>query len=121
MPTPDPNDPLDRLAESVSDGTRVDWDRVQSEPQLDSDTAGALKDLERIAEFSRALQRPRSVGPDAGMSSSGAGERWGDLLLLELIGAGAKGEVWRAWDSALQREVALKFLQASTTSGGGGS
>jgi Tol biopolymer transport system component len=34
------------------------------------------------------------------------------LRLLERAGAGASGEIWRAWDPSLQREVALKFLHS---------
>jgi hypothetical protein len=39
-------------------------------------------------------------------------ERWGDLLLLERLGGGAQADVFRAWDPALQRDVALKLLRA---------
>jgi TolB-like protein/Tfp pilus assembly protein PilF len=47
--------------------------------------------------------------------------RWGEFTLLERLGAGTFGEVWRAWDPALRREVAVKFLHdptASASSGG---
>ena len=35
---------------------------------------------------------------------------WGPFHLLEKVGQGASGEVYRAWDPALQRDVALKLL-----------
>ena len=38
---------------------------------------------------------------------------WGHLQLLERIGGGAFGEVYRAFDPRLGREVALKVLRAS--------
>jgi serine/threonine-protein kinase len=36
--------------------------------------------------------------------------RWGDFQLLQRLGQGAFGEVWRVWDPVLEREVALKLL-----------
>ncbi|MGB6687162.1 MAG: protein kinase [Terracidiphilus sp.] len=35
---------------------------------------------------------------------------WGDFQLLQRIGQGAFGEVYRAWDPVLEREIALKLL-----------
>ena len=38
-------------------------------------------------------------------------ETWGPLEIRERIGAGAFGEVFRAWDPRLEREVALKLFR----------
>ena len=102
-----PVDPLDRASASIPDNTPVDWASIEG--QLDPSLASALRDLACIIEFNRGLQRDPAAPQPA---SDGGPPRWGDLTLLELIGAGARGEVWRAWDSTLQREVALKFLQS---------
>lgn len=42
--------------------------------------------------------------------SAAAGRRLGDYELLEKIGSGGMGSVWRAWQAGLQREVAVKIL-----------
>lgn len=40
---------------------------------------------------------------------------WGGLIIQELIGRGAFGEVYRAFDPALDRDVALKLLSEAET------
>jgi serine/threonine protein kinase/Tfp pilus assembly protein PilF len=118
----EPDDKIDRLTRSVSDGAPVDWERVGADPDLDSDTVEAMRDVARIAEFNRDLQRtstdPTTGEPPAAAPVAPPLERWRDLTLLEAIGAGARGQVWRAWDVTLQRQVALKFLVPSDESRG---
>ncbi len=95
---------------------RADWELLESSGDLDSSTREALKDLERIAEFSREIQRTATDAAPAEPPPTSATppfERWRDLTLLERIGTGAWGEVWRAWDATLHRQVALKFLVPS--------
>jgi serine/threonine protein kinase/Tol biopolymer transport system component len=112
-----PPDRVDHLSERVSDGQSIDWPLAESASTSTTELASvhALRDLERILEYHRKLQ---SVAPQVGSSPAGADgrqprmEQWGDLAILELASTGANGEVWRAWDAWLQREVALKFLQA---------
>ena len=42
---------------------------------------------------------------------------WGDFTLLARVGFGGFGEVYRAWDPHLQREVALKLLLPNAAGG----
>lgn len=117
---PPSDDRLDALAGSVSDGRPVDWDGAETEAQDagGQESVRALRDVARIVEFNRGLQRSPLPGSDPALATPEP-ERWGALTLLERVGAGATGEVWRAWDARLRREVALKFLRIRGTSADG--
>src|SRR5262249_33444417 len=118
-----PDDPLDELASSVSDGSTVDWDEAETAAQSSGQggSVRALRDLSRIADFSRALQRPvTETAPSLGKPGVAAAHpaQWGNFTLLEAVGEGANGQVWRAWDASLHREVAVKFLQQRDAAAG---
>lgn len=102
---------LDDLTGSVSDGGVIDWNAAGQDLTNSGDKAtfGALREVARIADFNRVLQRTPLDG-DEPESGAPLLVHWGHLALLEKVGSGAAGEVWRAWDPTLQREVALKFL-----------
>ena len=51
---------------------------------------------------------PRGSGA-GGASAEGAGQ-WGRYPLLQKVGEGAFGSVYRAWDPELEREIAIKIL-----------
>jgi len=93
------------LLASISDGLPADWAGAERDAsKADRTRLARLHGLSRIAAFNRELQR-------APEDRSGPA-RWGDLVLLERLGTGSRGEVWRAWDPTLEREVALKLLRS---------
>ena len=103
-------DRIDDLYESILEGRPVDWGQIESaiagapkKPSLRT-----LRALDLIATYNRGLQRP--PGTDHAASTPAPPQQWGNLILLEVVRAGTSGEIWRAWDASLHREVALKFL-----------
>ena len=102
------------VVRSIAAGTPIDWPALESSAPDDRarDAVSNLQIVSRIASFHRALQE--CSAPDE-MSSPDAlaaePVTWGPLVLSERIGAGSFGEVYRAWDRRLDREVALKVLR----------
>jgi Flp pilus assembly protein TadD/tRNA A-37 threonylcarbamoyl transferase component Bud32 len=66
-----------------------------------------------ISQLMRAVDLPMSeeTSPVVAVERPPVGMRqWGPFQLLQRLGQGAFGEVYRAWDPVLEREVALKLL-----------
>lgn len=118
-PEPDDDAALLDLAGSVSAGSPVDWQAAEAKAGAGrGPVVRALGLIARIAEVHRSLQRTVILEPgeapaegrDAGPPVPG---RWGHLELLEEVGEGASADVYRARDTRLEREVALKLLRRS--------
>lgn len=95
---------LQALAARIADDQSVDW-ASQMDPALAGDPAAlGLRELEQIAQGFRHMQL-------AGQSKAPGACRFtfGPLRVLERLGEGAQGEVWRAYDPMLDMQVALKL------------
>jgi eukaryotic-like serine/threonine-protein kinase len=104
---------LHELAGAILDSTAVDWAKAES--SADESIRHIIRELKVIADITGVhAGEPRAsecVPTPSECSGSEAGPgSWGPLRLLQKIGEGAYGEVFRAWDTRLDREVALKLL-----------
>lgn len=110
---------LIELAEAIADGSAVDWrDAASSLDPADADLIRELRLLADVASVHRSLPGARDAGP---VVADFVGTTWGNLRIIELLGVGNFGAVYRARDSRLARDVALKLLHhapddASTSS-----
>jgi len=122
-------DGLLELAAAIADGSAVDWDRVESgasEPELRSLVdqlrliamiAGAHSTQDQPPEPPASPESRQSETPGVARVDRGAAdlERWGELILIEEVGQGSFGTVYRAHDPQLDRPVAVKLLRRASS------
>jgi TolB-like protein/Tfp pilus assembly protein PilF len=108
------------LAESVADGSAIDWTSAEArasaeeravirELRILSDLAGLHRSLPAVPGGVPAAMLARRTGAAPAIGS------WAHLTLIERLGGGTSGDVYRAWDRHLEREVALKLLRGDAS------
>ena len=99
------------LAEAVADGQTPDWASAEGS-SADPIERGVIANL-RAVQSIHGLMTTRTTGraDEAGRARLSPGETWGGLEVRAHVGRGRFGDVYRAWDPALDREVALKLVR----------
>lgn len=121
-------DERDKLLESigfdVSDGRDLDWSAFEGSAEIDPDQEEIqnLRTLSKIAGYYRNLrQQDQASGRDTHQAppaldrfdasfTASSTRMWGHLAIAETIGSGTYGDVYRARDTRLNRDVALKLV-----------
>ncbi len=93
------------LSRRIADGEAIDWAAASADESVDADLLEALQLIERLSRAHREAADLLDTSSDGGVR-----ERWGHLEILEQLGSGSFGQVFRARDRLLDREVALKLL-----------
>lgn len=113
---------LDDLLGAVADGSKLDWDALESGAP-DEDAREYVQQLRLVAQLKQVHDSvPDETHASESLASLGGPEltidaaetpgglAWGRYSLVEKIGEGSFGEVYRAWDPHLERHIAIKIL-----------
>lgn len=108
------------LAEAAVDAREVDWDQEATSAPSGAEGAvirqlGVLAGIGRMFRVSDEEeawdQSTTTTGPAASVTTCGEGSMsWGPFAIRATLGEGTFGTVYRAWESELDRHVALKIL-----------
>ena len=117
------HDPFDRALEAFAEGKDIDWVELAAAVKAPADR----QRLEQLRVLSKIRALDASAASSHGASSTNVTEIvarpalpqtavavWGRYELLEAVGAGSFGRVYRARDPNLDRIVAIKILHHGT-------
>ncbi|AVP95936.1 hypothetical protein C7S18_01410 [Ahniella affigens] len=103
-------EPLSNALSAIADQAPVAWDLLAQT----SLQPGELEGLRLIEDVARAF---RGQGMPGETETRPVAFTWNGLQVTERLGAGSYGDVWRAFDPWLEREVALKLFRGHASAG----
>jgi serine/threonine protein kinase len=113
------DDLVERIANDLADGRTIDWDAAMASARSD-EVREQLESLRVVYLISRGHQSPdhpasangnrQGIAPAPDIVPEAETKEWGRFRLLETVGAGSFGSVYRAFDPDLDREIAIKIL-----------
>jgi eukaryotic-like serine/threonine-protein kinase len=103
------------LAATVSEGGAVDWPAARAQA-ADPAARALVEELQLVSLLVAAHASLAGAQPSADQGPSDAApahrpRTWRNLLVLTPVASGVFGDVYRGWDTQLDREVAIKFLR----------
>lgn len=104
------------VAAAISDHEPIDWEALESSA-TSADELGLVRSLRELYALSSSShwEPAEAGGPAPGPANAFPDSlpvpHWGHFALLSRLGSGTQGEVFRAVDTRLDRQVALKFLK----------
>ena len=105
---------LDDAIEHIADGLTVDWSAIDKSSPA-GEWARSLRVLNDIVKLHREAavdyeQTTLTHMPASETAARAQPDQWGKYRLANKVGEGSYGSVYRAWDSELERDVAIKIL-----------
>jgi len=108
-------DAFESLLESVADGAQVDWAALDSSASTSAERTRYrnLRLVARVAELHRTLVIDEEGSESLSVPAVDAPDprTWGQLSITSRVASGSFGQIYRAHDSGLNRDVALKLLR----------
>jgi TolB-like protein/Tfp pilus assembly protein PilF len=115
-----PERDYESLLESVADGAQIDWAALDASAATSAERTRYrnLRLVARVAELHRTLVLDDELDARAARVDEAAlpdPTTWGHLTVTSRLASGAFGRIYRAHDSQLNRDVALKLLRGDVT------
>ncbi len=95
---------IDQIIEAIDSGKEItlDWESLANNEEKKK-----IKALLSVHKISTQIKKKQSTAMNCSIKT---GMQWMHLVIKEKIGAGGFGQVFRAYDAALETDVAVKFL-----------